>query len=262
MFRICVYTGIAFSTPVIVYHLLRYLEPLIREDSLRFIVIGSIASGMLAVAGIIFGYEVGLPKVLTFLLHQFVTAQIKPLVTIQSYMSFVMVYMVGSALLFQIPLVLIVLNRIRPLKPRNLFRYEKFVIGGSFIAAGLMNPTPNLLSQLVVAGPMIVMYQIGIGIIWLVNRRAARPKHVLKLLEHDAETQAARLAHALEPLPGMATKESPPETITAAAPLAPATPAPSTISLPNLEHPSPRPVQRRLYINDIRRPYRTVLPAE
>lgn len=255
LFRICIYTGIAFSTPVIVYHLLRYLEPLIREDALRFIVIGSIASGVLAVAGIIFGYEIGLPKVLTFLLHQFVTQQIRPLVTIQSYMSFVMVYMVGSALLFQIPLVLIVLNRIKPLKPRNLFRYEKFVIGGSFIAAGLMNPTPNLLSQLVVAGPMIAMYQIGIGIIWVVNRRARRPKHVLKLLERDAEVQASRLAHDLQPLLKKSTT-APTAAITATAP----TDNPYRRHLE--QRPSPRPVQRRLYISDIRQPYRNVVQAE
>src|SRR5262249_32371896 len=145
----------------IVYNILRYLEPLIEKGSVRFIAWASIISSVFALAGIIFGYFIGLPAALNFLLHQFVTAPIPPLFTIHSYISFVTMYMLGSALLFQVPLIMVFINRIKPLKPGTLFKKQKWMIGFSFIAAVIMNPNPNLLSQLIVAGPMVLMYYVG-----------------------------------------------------------------------------------------------------
>jgi sec-independent protein translocase protein TatC len=175
LFKICIYGGIILSLPVIVYNVLRFIEPVLGGSTRRFIVWQSLACALLALLGMAFGYFLGLPAALHFLLHQFTTIQIQPLVTIQSYLSFVIVYMVGSALLFQLPLLLLFINRIRPLKPRRLLHYERWVILAAFVLAGLMNPTPNILSQLLVAGPFIIMYQLGIILIALINRRHPAP---------------------------------------------------------------------------------------
>ena len=192
LFRLSLYVGIIMSIPVIVYQLLRYIEPLINKSTSRFIAIGSAVSGVLALAGVAFGYFFGLPAAMNFLLHQFTSVQIHPLLTIQSYMSFVMVYMLGSAMLFQLPLILIFINRIKPLKPSKLFHYERWVILLAFVLSGIMNPTPNIFAQLLVAGPIILMYQVGIGIIAVLNRKK-RPTQVDVLLEQDRNIQAERL---------------------------------------------------------------------
>lgn len=196
LFRVCIYAGVAASIPVIVYQMLRYASPLMNEDTTRFIMRGSIVSGIFALAGVAYGYFLGLPAALHFLLHQFVTTQIRPLVTIQSYMAFVTVYMLGSALLFQVPLFMIFINRIRPLKPQKLFKGERWVILLAFVCAGIMNPTPNIFAQLLLAGPIILMYQAGIGIIYMTNRRRSvrRPALVSQLIEQDTLARANRLA--------------------------------------------------------------------
>lgn len=202
LFRVCLYVGIAASIPVIVYQLLRYVQPLIRKESSRFILLGSLVSGVLAVIGMVYGYFLGLPAALDFLLHQFVTKQIQPLLTIQSYMSFVTVYMLGSAMLLQVPLILVFINRVKPLKPQGLFKYERHVIAGAFIIAGLMNPTPNVFALFLIAGPLIAMYQVGIFIVWMTNRNlnhhrsAHRAPHVVELWERDLAVRAQRLAAA------------------------------------------------------------------
>ncbi|HUS25838.1 MAG TPA: twin-arginine translocase subunit TatC [Nevskiaceae bacterium] len=193
LFRVCLYTGIAASVPVIVFQLLRYLEPLVRKDLVHFAARGSIISGILALAGMAFGYFIGLPAALHFLLHQFKTDQIEPLLTIQSYMSFVLLYMLGSAMLFQLPLILVFINRIKPLKPQKLLKYERWIILGAFVGGGILNPTPSIIDQLMLAGPIIVMYQVGVLLIWLINRRHRRPRKVSTLLSKDAQLQAERL---------------------------------------------------------------------
>jgi len=198
LFQVCMYAGIALSIPVIVYQVLKYIEPLLKRESARFIAYGSLISGLLALGGMVFGYFIGLPNALHFLLHQFTTQQIRPLVTIQSYMAFVSVYMLGSALLFQTPLILLFINRIKPLRPKGLFKGERWVILASFVGAGLMNPTPNIFAQLLVAGPIILMYQVGVILIWLVNRSGRKDSAVAELLARDIEIQAERLAKFAE----------------------------------------------------------------
>ncbi len=203
LFRVCIYTGIAVSIPLIIYQLLRYISPLFKNGSTtRFIAISSMISGLFAIIGVVFGYFVGLPAVLHFLFHQFTTQQIQPLITIQSYISFVTVYMLGSALLLQVPLIMIFINRIKPLRPSSLFHKERWVILGAFVTSAIMNPTPNIISQVTVAGPIIIMYQLGILVIWLSNQQSRRSPKVRALIQKDTETRTARLAMAnsLKPL--------------------------------------------------------------
>lgn len=195
LFQVCIYSGILVSIPLIAYQLLKYLEPLVSRNTARFAAVGSLAAGGLALAGVMFGYFVGLPSVLHFLLHQFSSGQIRPLITIQSYMSFVVLYMVGSALLFQLPLILLFINRITPLKPQQLFHYERWVILLAFILAGLMSPSPNPLNMLMLAGPVIIVYQIGIGLVALVNR-PRWPARARALFASDLERQAERQQRA------------------------------------------------------------------
>lgn len=214
LFRVCLYVGIACSIPVIVYQLLRYLEPLLKLNTRRAVAWGSIASGILAAIGMVFGYFVGLPAALHFLLNQFVTAQIQPLITIQSYMSFVSVYMLGSALLLQIPLILLIINRIKPLKPKKLlsFNAERWVIVGAVVGGALMNPNPNPIALFMVSAPLIAAYQVGVAIIWYVNRSKKASSHVVSLREQDAKLRAERLSArpvaATQPLPSVRQPQS------------------------------------------------------
>jgi len=192
LFQLCLYIGVAVSLPVIAYQLLRYLEPMLQFNSWRFIVLASVACGLLSLAGMAFGYFIGLPTALHFLLHQFTTKQIRPLLTIQEYMLFVTVYMLGSALLFQLPLLLLLINRIKPLKPKKLWHYERWVVLGAFVVSGLMNPTPDIFSQLMLAGPIIIMYQIGILLIWRINLHRESSSQIQELLVHDNEIRMNR----------------------------------------------------------------------
>ena len=192
LFRLCLYVGIALSIPVIVYQLLRFIEPLMQRRSVRFIRYSTLASGVLAFGGMLFGYFAGLPTALYFLLHQFVNVQVHPLLTIDAYLSFVLVYMLGSALMFQIPLVILFIHRIRPLTPKDLLRHERWAVLFAIVVGFIMNPTPNLLDQLFVIGPIILSYQLGVLLIALQRHGSRRSAHVYTLRTQDAKVQADR----------------------------------------------------------------------
>lgn len=199
LFGVCLDVGLIVATPIIIYQVLAFLHPLMKDTTHRFLLLSSAAAGIVALGGVLFGYFIGLPSALHFLLHQFTTIQVRPLITIQSYMQFVALYLLGSALMFQLPLILIIINRIKPLKPNGLFKYERHLIAGSFIVAFIMNPTPNILGQLIVVLPIIIMYQFGIVLIWGLNRRARIPPAIQRLLDQDARMKETRASRQLLP---------------------------------------------------------------
>ena len=221
LFSACLDIGLVLATPVIIYQSLAFLSPLMRDTTRKFLLISSAAAGLVALAGVAFGYFIGLPSALHFLLHQFTTIQVRPLITIQAYMQFVSLYLFGSALMFQLPLILLIINRIKPLKPGGLFKYERHLIVGALIVAFIMNPTPNIVDQMLVVVPIIVMYQAGIALIWFVNR-SKRPSRLEILRAEDAARQAERAGRQLQPLLDLApnpTFVETPQTAKAAAPM-------------------------------------------
>jgi sec-independent protein translocase protein TatC len=196
LFGVCLDIGLVVSTPVILYHVLSFIRPVMKGTTRKFLLVSSLSAGVAALVGVVFGYFIGLPSALNFLLHQFTTVQVRPLITIQSYMSFVALYLFGSALMFQLPLIMFIINRIKPLKPQGLFKYERHLIVCAFIVAFIMNPTPNVVDQMLVVVPLIIMYQLGIGLIWFVNRSQETPL-VQDLRSKDIARQEERMTRPL-----------------------------------------------------------------
>jgi sec-independent protein translocase protein TatC len=211
LFSICMYVGIALSIPVIVYQVLCFLTPLIRTGTRRLLVRYSLFSTGLAAAGLAFGYFVGLPAALHFLGNQFTTKQIHALFTLQEYMSFLMIYLIGSALLFQLPLILLFINRIKPLSPPTLLGAERYVIVAAFVIAMIMTPTPDVFNQSLIAVPIILMYNLSVLLVWKSARRHNRPQYLRALLEQDQMVQASRLQAPRTPLPADPLDEPQPQ---------------------------------------------------
>jgi len=275
-FRICLYAGIAASIPVVVYQIFRYLQPLVRQQTRRFWVACWFWSSILAVLGIMFGYFVGLPSALNFLLKNFSTSQISALISIQSYLAFVTTYLLAAALLFQIPLILLLINRFKPLSPRKLMKYQRWVILVSFIMGAILSPTPDIRNQLLLSLPILGMYELSMGLISYVNWRRRKPRRVVQLLAKDQERQVERQAKFEQALAarrtGQATQSTPimatarPQIKPQLTPItdtrpggSAATPATPTPRGPTIESPALRPVaaqsdRPRRYLQDFTRP--------
>ena len=165
----CMYIGFVVVLPLIIYNLYRFIMPIVNQVTMRRAIGFTIASFVLAVAGMAFAYYISLPAALYFLTG-FELYHIDPMLTIDSYFGFIMMYMLVGAVLFQIPLIMLLINSIRPLGPRQLMSYQDKIISGSFIIAAIISPTPDVINQTLLASPMIVMYQAGVILVWLKNR--------------------------------------------------------------------------------------------
>lgn len=192
--KVCVYVGIIGTLPVIIFNLYRFIMPAVRKTKIRTVLKYTIASLFLAVGGTMFAYYVSLPASLYFLTG-FSLNHIDPMLTIDSYFSFVMTYMLAGALLFQLPLVMLIINSVTPLTPKKLMSFQRHMLVGSFVIAAIISPTPDALNQILLASPLVVMYQLGIFMIWRVNAAAKkRAMPVVSRRERKAERKAHKVA--------------------------------------------------------------------
>ncbi len=166
--KISIVFGVLLSVPVFVYHIGKFLSPAFnhRIGAVRIILFSVILSAF----GVSFAYFVSLPAALHFLAN-IDSNNLQSLITVNEYINFVAAYLASFAILFQLPLVMLFINRIKPQQPRQLMGLQRWVVLVSFIIAAFLTPTPDPLNQLIMAVPIILLYQVSVILIWLINRR-------------------------------------------------------------------------------------------
>lgn len=176
LLKLCLAFGFILGLPVILYNIFAFLGPLLQKRHKLLITIYTVWSFILACAGVLFAYYISLPSALHFL-SKFGGASIHSLITVDEYFNFALAYLAGFALIFQVPLLVLFINRVTPLKPSKMMRAQRYIILFSFIAAAMLTPTPDPLNQTIMALPAILLYQVGVILVWLVNRnkRPAKP---------------------------------------------------------------------------------------
>ncbi len=170
LIKICIFFGFICALPVLVYNFLKFLEPALPNHARKGMLRILLSSMILAIFGICFAYFISLPAALYFL-ASLGNGEITALISANEYLSFVMIYLAGFAALFQLPLILLFINRLRPWRPSQLMKFQGYVILASFIIAAILTPTPDPLNQTIMAVPIIVLYEVSVGLIWIKNRK-------------------------------------------------------------------------------------------
>jgi sec-independent protein translocase protein TatC len=159
-FRVTLLLGIAIAMPVIVYELLAFVAPGLTKDERRWLIPLVIAATVAFLAGCAFAYYVELPPALNFLLVS--TDEVQPLIRIKSYIDFVTRLILVTGLVFELPLLVMGLAKIGVVNSRQLMRLWRYALVGAFVLAAIVTPSIDPITQALVAGPMIVLYFLGV----------------------------------------------------------------------------------------------------
>lgn len=175
IFKLCAVAGIVVALPVLLYQLFKFLGPLLGRAHKLLITAFVLWSINLAYAGVLFAYLFSLPAALHFL-AKFGGDSIQSLITADEYFNFALAYLAGFAILFQLPLIILFINKIKPLKPRKMLGAQRYIILVSFIIAAILTPTPDPINQAIMAVPVVLLYQVSIVFVWAVNRQDRQAK--------------------------------------------------------------------------------------
>lgn len=162
--KISLVAGCIVSSPIWFYQMWAFIVPALSkgEKKVTFMVVP--AAVTLFVVGVLFSYYLVLPMAIQFFIG-FGTDELQPLFSIGQYIDFVIAFILPFGITFELPLILIALGVIGILSSDRLRQYRKMFILVAFVVGAAISPTPDMLSQTMIAGPMILLYEISYGVL-------------------------------------------------------------------------------------------------
>jgi sec-independent protein translocase protein TatC len=174
-FRVMLLIAITLAMPIIVWQILAFVSPGLTRREKRWaypIVLG--ASGMF-IAGCAFAFYVELPPALNFLLDGGDVAS--AFISVKSYVDFVTRLMLVTGLVFETPFLVMGIAKVGLVTSGKLLKWWRFAIVGAFIISAFVTPSIDPITQTLVAGPMIVLYFVGIAMAKLVEKTPIIPRY-------------------------------------------------------------------------------------
>lgn len=162
--------GIILSIPNIIYQFWKFIEPALKPGESKYIKSIVIFSSFCFLAGITFAYFVLLPTALEFFAN-FGSESISNIIAIDEYFSFIISTMLAAGVVFELPMVSFFLSKIGILKPEFMKKYRKHALIIILLLAGILTPSPDITSQLLLAVPLFILYEISIIICKLSQKK-------------------------------------------------------------------------------------------
>ena len=181
--RVIMTVGIIGAVPIATYQLLRFVEPAIGKKFRRAFMHRMFAASIfLVIVGVLFGYFIVLPTTLEFF-GGFAGNQIHPLISANDYLTLVLGVLATFALIFQLPLIISIIDHIKPLTPDQLTRYRRHVLVGSLILAVLLPFTYDPLTQFIMAAPIIGLYEASVLVVRFSHRLTRQQKRAQRIAD-------------------------------------------------------------------------------
>jgi sec-independent protein translocase protein TatC len=169
--KVAFIAGMVLTSPIVLFQVWAFVAPGLYRHEKRYVVPFVLAGSVAFAAGILFGYLVALPVGFRFLLG-YATDFIKPMPSIKEYLSFSIKFLLAFGLVFEFPVVLVLLARIGVIDAKMLARQRKYAILLIFIFAAVMTP-PDLISQVMMALPLMGLFELSILLSRLFGKKAA-----------------------------------------------------------------------------------------
>jgi sec-independent protein translocase protein TatC len=165
--------GFIISFPYILYQLWKFISPGLhtneRKHSRGFIIISS----LLFFIGVLFGYYIVTPLSINFLANYSISSVVDNQIDISSYIGLVRSSALASGLIFELPIIVYFLTKIGLVTPKFLKKYRKYALVMVLILSAIITP-PDIASQVIVAIPILILYQVSIYISKVVLRNQER----------------------------------------------------------------------------------------
>ncbi len=158
--KVAFLAGIILTSPFVLYQIWAFVAPGLYQKEKKYVIPFVLGGSLFFALGVFFGYYVTIPIGFKFLLG-YATDFIKPMPTMKEYLSFSIKFLLIFGLVFEFPVVLVLLSRIGVVNAKTLARQRKYAILLIFVFAAVMTP-PDIISQVLMALPLMGLYELGI----------------------------------------------------------------------------------------------------
>lgn len=170
--QVAIIVGIVASLPNIFYQLWKFIAPALKKRERKYIVWIVFFSTFCFLTGIAFSYFIMLPLAMKFA-AQFGSEAIKNEFSIEEYMSIIISVMLAAGVVFELPMVSFFLTKLGILTPKFMRKYRRHAIVIILVLAAFLTPGADPVSQVILAVPLVLLYEISIFISKLSSKKSA-----------------------------------------------------------------------------------------
>ncbi len=167
--KVAGYCGLLVASPVILYQIIQFVIPGLTRRERQLVLPVVVGSSVLFVAGIAFAYFLLIPAALNFLIG-YGADVVEQAWSIDRYFEFVLVLLFATGLLFELPVVQILLSLLGILSSQMMLSGWKNVVVGSMVVGAVVTPSTDPLTQSLLAGAVLALYFGGIGVVKLLGK--------------------------------------------------------------------------------------------
>ncbi|MHB1005148.1 MAG: twin-arginine translocase subunit TatC [Chloroflexota bacterium] len=161
--KVALFTGIIMSTPVLVYEIAAFIAPGLTDRERRYLIFLIPGVFVALICGLVFGYLIVVPFAVRYLLGTDIFISVaSPMIKISNYIEFVVNLLLAIGAAFELPIVVFFLTKVGIVNTRRLSSYRKYALLGAAVAAAIITPTPDPGTQMLVAVPLYILYEVGI----------------------------------------------------------------------------------------------------
>ena len=160
--KVAMVLAIFIAMPAILYQVWKFVSPGLHQHEKKYAAPFIIVGSLLFLIGGAFAMLVIIPYASNFLVTFGQEKGWKPMITVSSYTDFVIKFALAFGLVFELPVVITILSLIGIVTPQFLSKNRKYAILINFIIAAVLTPTPDMINQTLMAGPLCILYEIGI----------------------------------------------------------------------------------------------------
>jgi len=172
-FRVSILAGLILAFPIVLYQVIRFVAPGLTSKEQRYLLAFLPAVLLVFLAGVAFGYLVLTPQALPFLLS-FGGEVVQPQIRVSSYVDVMVRLLFWMGIVFETPLIMLLLARIGIANARGFSRFRRYWIVVAFVLGAVITPTVDPVNQALVAIPLLVLYEIGIVLVRVLGRKESR----------------------------------------------------------------------------------------
>jgi sec-independent protein translocase protein TatC len=138
-------------------------------------------TGVFFIAGAAFAYYIAFPAACNYLLGMQTSGGFETLPDAESYFDLIILIMIGLGIVFQIPTVAFVLGRIGLITPKMMLKAWRYAVVSIAIISAVLTPTADAFNMILFAAPMLVLYFLSVGIVWVFGKQRRTDEEVTAL---------------------------------------------------------------------------------
>jgi sec-independent protein translocase protein TatC len=171
--KIAFFASIFLTSPYILYQIWKFISPGLYKAEKKYVAPFVISSSLLFIGGIVFGYFLALPPAFGFFV-EFSSDFLKPMISLREYLSFSMKLLLAFGLSFELPVLIFFMAKIGVVNSKMLSKNRRYAILIIFVAAAILTPSPDAFTQIIMAIPLMGLYEVGIFVAKFAEKKRSK----------------------------------------------------------------------------------------